>query len=102
MDDVFSAVSANLAKLGYDVHVFDTAESASAWIDSEIDGCSVGFGGSETLREMGLVYFDGGTSLRPVIGLTELGSHVATRLREIDMAIRTSEVPDAPVGIQSC
>ena len=54
MDNVFSAVSANLAKLGYDVHVFDTAESASAWIDSEIDGCSVGFGGSETLREMGL------------------------------------------------
>ena len=55
-----------------------------------------------TLREMGLVYFDGETSLRPVIGLTELGSHVVARLREIDMAIRTSEVPDAPVGIQGC
>ena len=55
-----------------------------------------------TLREMGLVYFDGETSLRPVIGLTDLGSHVAARLREIDMAIRTSEVPDAPVGIQGC
>ena len=51
---------------------------------------------------MGLVYFDGDISLRPVIGLTELGNHVASRLREIDMAIRTSEVPDAPVGIQGC
>ena len=50
----FSKVIGNLRNRGYSVHEFSTAEEASRWIDGEIDGCTVGFGGSETLTEMGL------------------------------------------------
>ena len=50
----FSKVKGNLEALGYKVHEFGTAGEASAWIDGEIDGCTVGFGGSETLSAMGL------------------------------------------------
>ncbi len=50
----FSKVIGNLRDRGYSVHEFSTTEEASRWIDREIDGCTVGFGGSETLTEMGL------------------------------------------------
>ena len=50
----FSKVIGNLRDRGYSVHEFGTAAEASRWIDGEIDGCTVGFGGSETLTEMGL------------------------------------------------
>jgi len=50
----FAAVKAALEKKGYRVSVFETTEEASAYLKSRIDGRTVGFGGSVTLREMGL------------------------------------------------
>ena len=47
-------VSASLREKGFAVSCFDTAEEAAAYLDGEIDGVSVGFGGSMTLQEMGL------------------------------------------------
>lgn len=49
----FSKVTGNLTALGYKVREFGTAEEAARWLDTEIDGCTVGLGGSETLHEMG-------------------------------------------------
>lgn len=43
-----------LQKAGYYVHEFENAAEAVAWLDSEIDGSSVGFGGSATVAEIGL------------------------------------------------
>ena len=44
----------NLEKLGYKVTLFDTNEEAAAYLDQEINGTTVAFGGSVTLQEMGL------------------------------------------------
>lgn len=38
----------------YDVHVFHTAAEAAGYMDTVIDGTTVGFGDSETLRSLGL------------------------------------------------
>ena len=43
-----------LEEAGFGVHVFSTAAEAAAWLDANIDGKTVGFGGSVTLRDMGL------------------------------------------------
>ena len=50
----FDRVSEKLTKLGYEVVVFDAKEQAAQWINSQVDGKTVGFGGSQTLAEMGL------------------------------------------------
>lgn len=44
----------NLRQRGYLVSVFDTAEQACAYLNRAIDGTTVGFGGSQTVRDMGL------------------------------------------------
>ena len=44
----------NLLKEGFLVSHFATAEEACAYLNSAIDGVSVGFGGSQTVRDMGL------------------------------------------------
>ncbi len=44
----------NLLRLGYQVSCFGTKEEASAYLNTEIDATTVGFGGSVTLGEMGL------------------------------------------------
>ena len=44
----------NLTKNGFIVHRFATAREAAAFLDGHIDGKTVGFGGSVTLRELGL------------------------------------------------
>ena len=44
----------NLEKNDYKVSCFDTAAEASAYLNEQIDGKSVGFGGSMTLEEMRL------------------------------------------------
>lgn len=44
----------NLEKLGYKVSLFDTKEEAARYLNREIDGKSVAFGGSVSLQEMGL------------------------------------------------
>lgn len=50
----FTVLKENLEKLGYQVTEFATKEEASEYLDCNIDGKTVGFGGSMTLKEMGL------------------------------------------------
>ncbi len=51
---MFQAVKGNLETLGYSVSVFKTPEEASAYLNTQINGKTVGFGGSVTLTDMGL------------------------------------------------
>ena len=44
----------NLEKNEFEVSYFGTGEEAAAYLDSRIDGKTVGFGDSETLRAMGV------------------------------------------------
>lgn len=50
----FSKVKKNLEDRGYTVRVFDTGAEAAAYLDREIDGKSVGIGGSKTIQDLGL------------------------------------------------
>ncbi|MCM1467451.1 MAG: lactate utilization protein [Alistipes sp.] len=50
----FKELKENLERLGYQVSEFDTKEDAAKYLDGSIDGRTVGFGGSMTLKEMGL------------------------------------------------
>lgn len=51
----FTKLKDNLEEKGYQVSVFDTKEEAREYLNSKIDGKTVGFGGSVTLREMELL-----------------------------------------------
>lgn len=51
----FTAVKENLEKKGYKVSCFETATEGAAYLNAEIDGTTVGIGGSTTVREMGLL-----------------------------------------------
>ncbi len=44
----------NLEAKGYRTSFFETAQEAVDYLDSQIDGASVGFGGSVTLQELGI------------------------------------------------
>lgn len=50
----FTVLKENLQRLGYQVTEFDTKEAAVRYLDNSIDGKTVGFGGSMTLKEMEL------------------------------------------------
>lgn len=50
----FETVKKNLEERGYAVRVFSTGKEAADYLDSAIDGKSVGFGGSATLDTLGL------------------------------------------------
>lgn len=50
----FAKVENTLRELGYKVTVCPTKAAASEYLDKQIDATSVGFGGSMTLKEMGL------------------------------------------------
>ena len=50
----FAEVEKNLRERGFQVRCFETASEAAAYLDSQIDGQTVGFGGSVTLKQMGL------------------------------------------------
>ena len=50
----FEAVKKNLETRGYSVRVFATGAEAAEYLNSAIDGVSVGFGGSMTLKDLGL------------------------------------------------
>ena len=50
----FSKVEQALKDRGYTVSTFSTAHEAAAYLDRQIDGKTVGFGGSVTLQDMGL------------------------------------------------
>ncbi len=51
---MFDTVRQNLEKRGYKVSCFATAKEAADYLNAGIDGKTVGFGGSVTLKEMGL------------------------------------------------
>lgn len=51
---MFTKVAENLKDLGYQVTVFDTKEQAADYLCGQIKDTTVAFGGSMTLREMGL------------------------------------------------
>ena len=44
----------NLKELGYDTHYFENRDDAIAYLNSTIDGTSVGIGGSVTVKELNL------------------------------------------------
>lgn len=50
----FTILKKNLEDKGYKVAVFDIKEEAAEYLNGQIDGKTVGFGGSVTLREMNL------------------------------------------------
>ncbi len=50
----YTALTQNLEERGFTPKVFATAAQAADYLDREIDGVSVGFGGSMTVQEMGL------------------------------------------------
>ena len=50
----FSEIKGNLEKLGYKVSTFANKEEAMDYIDREVDGTTVGIGGSMTAHEIGL------------------------------------------------
>ena len=50
----FEKVEKNLRERGYTVKTFATADEAAAYLDGQIDGKTVGFGGSVTLDTMGV------------------------------------------------
>lgn len=50
----FEFVKKNLEEKGFNVSCFITAKEAADYIDSQINGKTVGFGGSMTLEEIGL------------------------------------------------
>lgn len=50
----FTNVKKNLEARGFIVSVFETAAQAAAYLNGQIDGMTVGFGGSATLQDMGL------------------------------------------------
>lgn len=50
----FSKVKKALEERGYKVAICATKQEASEYLNRQIDGVSVGFGGSVTLRELGL------------------------------------------------
>lgn len=47
-------LKANLEKKGYAVSVFESKEEAAAYMNGQIDGKTVGIGGSATVNQMGL------------------------------------------------
>lgn len=50
----FETVKKNLEGRGYTVHVFSTGKEAADYLNANLDGKSVGFGGSVTLDALGL------------------------------------------------
>ncbi len=54
MSKDYSKVKENLLKLGYEVSEFNTKEAAAEYLNGQLDGTSIGIGGSVTVREMGL------------------------------------------------
>lgn len=50
----FTTLQTALEERGYTVHTFSTAGEAAAYLDSQMDGATVGIGGSGTVRDSGV------------------------------------------------
>ena len=59
----FTNVTKALTARGFKVSSFETAKEAAEYLNSQIDGATVGFGGSITLEELGLYALAGGLPL---------------------------------------
>ena len=44
----------NLRAMGFKVQIFDSGAEAAAWLDQQVDGKTVGIGGSATVKALGL------------------------------------------------
>ena len=44
----------NLKLAGFSVQVFDTGAEAAEWLNQQVDGKTVGIGGSATVKALGL------------------------------------------------
>ena len=51
----FSVIKSNLEKHGFIVSCFSNAQDANTYLDAQIDGKSIGFGGSVTLDQLGVL-----------------------------------------------
>lgn len=51
---VFDIAEKNLLQRGYSVKIFPTGAEAAEYLDRELDGISIGIGGSATIRDIGL------------------------------------------------
>lgn len=51
----FSVIKSNLEKHGFIVSCFENAQDATNYLDTQIDGKSIGFGGSVTLDQLGVL-----------------------------------------------
>ncbi|MBE6995120.1 MAG: lactate utilization protein [Ruminococcaceae bacterium] len=83
----FETVKKNLEDRGYGVQVFATAAEAAAYLNEQIDGKTVGFGGSMTLKDMGLYEL--------------LGSHNETHWHWVDGPAARTRAKDAQVYLTS-
>lgn len=52
--ETFERLCENLFRRGFSPQCFDTGEAAAAYLESELSGFTIGFGGSETLRALNL------------------------------------------------
>jgi L-lactate utilization protein LutB len=50
----YSLIRANFERHGFTTQLFSTKEDACSYLDNSLKNQTIGFGGSETLREMGL------------------------------------------------
>ena len=83
----FETVKKNLEERGYAVQVFATAAEATAYLDANIDGKTVGFGGSMTLTDLGLY--------------ESLGSHNETFWHWADGPAARAQAKDAQIYLTS-
>ncbi len=51
---VFDKVEKNLLQRGYSVKIFPTGAGAAEYLDRELDGVTIGIGGSATVQDIGL------------------------------------------------
>jgi len=96
----FTNLKNMLERLGYAVSCFDTGVEAAAYLNEQIDGKTVGFGGSVTLRELGL--FDSLSAhntvkshWNPLNGITEAlreAAHTDVYLSSVNALAETGEI----------
>ncbi|MBQ2058565.1 MAG: lactate utilization protein [Firmicutes bacterium] len=97
----FSKLAQNLKDNGFAVSCFATAAEASDYLNSQIDGETVGIGGSMTVEEMGLydtlkthneVYWHWHPEGRPAEEVRALGSRTDVFLTSVNGIAETGEI----------
>lgn len=96
----FTNLNKTLERLGYAVSCFAAGADAAAYLNEQIDGKTVGFGGSVTLRELGL--FDSlsahntvNSHWNPLGGITDAlreAAHTDVYLSSVNALAETGEI----------